>query len=227
MELTNLWYGYPTIAIDRLGNGNSSHPDPITTVQMSLQVATIHKIITELRQGTIKGPSKNRSFKKVIFTAHSYGSICGNAIASEYPKDVDAFVLTGYTGDFEGAPGPFSVGIPQPAATAMPARYAGYALGYLVQTLLTGRNFSLHTTPRYGDFDRAVAEYDFDNEGTISVGELATLVIRSQFHPQVHLANNAKVLRPGPSRRIHRTCLRRDRPARPRGVQHTRKPALR
>ena len=25
--------GYPTLAIDRLGNGDSSHPDPLLTVQ--------------------------------------------------------------------------------------------------------------------------------------------------------------------------------------------------
>lgn len=31
--------GYPTLAIDRLGNGNSSHPNGITEVQCPAQAA--------------------------------------------------------------------------------------------------------------------------------------------------------------------------------------------
>jgi hypothetical protein len=56
--------GYPTIALDNLGSGNSSHPDPIVVVQMSLQVEIIHQIITKLRAGEVGGPLLGKSFDK-------------------------------------------------------------------------------------------------------------------------------------------------------------------
>jgi hypothetical protein len=42
---------------------------------------------------------------------HSYGSICGNAIATHHPEDIDAFIYTGYSGDFIGGLGPLSAGV--------------------------------------------------------------------------------------------------------------------
>lgn len=63
--------GYATIAIDNLGSGNSSHPDPIAVVQMGLQTAIAHEIITMIRAGTVPGPIQGKKFSKVIVSSHS------------------------------------------------------------------------------------------------------------------------------------------------------------
>lgn len=62
--------GYPTLAIDRLGNGQSSHPDPIATVQIPAQAATIHELVTLARAG---GGPFPRCFESFIFVGSSMG----------------------------------------------------------------------------------------------------------------------------------------------------------
>nr|POF13032.1 hypothetical protein CFP56_10180 [Quercus suber] len=166
--------GYPTIAIDNLGSGNSSHPDPIAVVQMGLQTEIANVIITMLRSGQVGGPVAGKKFTKVIYVGHSYGSIQGNAIAATYPDAVDTFVLTGYTGDFIAGLVPLSAGLALPAQAVMP-RFASLPVGYLAQSYEPGRVYGLYTVDGVGGFDPAVAQYDFDNEGTVALGELATL----------------------------------------------------
>lgn len=68
--MTPLQNGYATIALDNLGSGNSSHPDPIAVVQMGLQTAIAHEIITMIRAGTVEGPMKGKKFSKVIVSSH-------------------------------------------------------------------------------------------------------------------------------------------------------------
>lgn len=41
--------GYPTLSIDRLGCGNSSHPDPTFAVQIPTQIEAYHQVIQALR----------------------------------------------------------------------------------------------------------------------------------------------------------------------------------
>lgn len=44
--------GYPTLAIDRIGVGNSTHPDPILQQQVNLEEAVSHQLVTMLKAGT-------------------------------------------------------------------------------------------------------------------------------------------------------------------------------
>lgn len=176
-------YGYPTLSVDNLGSGNSSHPDPLAVVQMSLQVEIIHQIIGGLRTGELLGPLRNKYFQNIIYVGHSYGSICGNALAATYPFDASALVLTGYSGEFINGLGPLAAGIAAPAQTVMP-RFANLKPGYLAQSVESGRVAGLYTSlsPGIGGYDPAVAQADFDNEGTVAVGELATLVSGAFWH---------------------------------------------
>lgn len=141
---------------------------------MSLQAEIAHKIITGLRAGTIQGPVAGKKFTKVIYVGHSYGSIQGNAIAATYPSDVNAFVLTGYTGRFVEGLVPLAAGVAEPAQIVMP-RFASLPVGYLAQSVEQGRVYGLYTVDGVGGFDPKIAQYDFDNEGTVALGELATL----------------------------------------------------
>jgi len=84
--------GYPTFAIDRLGSGNSSHPDPIFVVQCPAQVEITHQIIRLARTGVSPFPHK---FSKVIVAGHSLGSVIVHSFAVKYLDDADTIILTG------------------------------------------------------------------------------------------------------------------------------------
>lgn len=162
--------------MDNLGNGDSEHPDPIMVTQQPIQVETIHQVLLKLRAGTIGGPVGTKKFSKIIYAGHSYGSICGNGIATHHPTDVDAFILTGYSARFDLGAGPLAAGIPIPAKLVSP-RFAALDPGYLAQSLESGRKFGLYTNPNsLGGFAPGAPVVDFDNEGTGSIGELATLL---------------------------------------------------
>lgn len=44
--------GYPTLAIDRIGVGNSTHPDPVFQTQVPLEEAVSHQLVMMLKAGT-------------------------------------------------------------------------------------------------------------------------------------------------------------------------------
>ena len=44
--------GYPTLAIDRIGVGNSTHPDPVLQQQIPLEEAVSHELVMMLKAGT-------------------------------------------------------------------------------------------------------------------------------------------------------------------------------
>jgi len=51
--------GYPTLAIDRAGVGNSTHPDPILQTQVNLETAISHQLVLGLKAGTtVPGTSR-------------------------------------------------------------------------------------------------------------------------------------------------------------------------
>ena len=56
-------YKYCTLAIDRLGVGNSSHGEPLNEIQAFLEVAALAKLTVMLREGSF--PGINRSFTRV------------------------------------------------------------------------------------------------------------------------------------------------------------------
>lgn len=92
--------GFATLAIDRLGLGNSSHGDPFNEIQSQAEVESLNAITLKLRRGEIPGISQ--SFKKVVHVGHSYGSVQSYWFSSLYPNNTDGLVLTGWSarGDF-------------------------------------------------------------------------------------------------------------------------------
>jgi pimeloyl-ACP methyl ester carboxylesterase len=73
--------GYPTLAIDRLGHGDSpARPDPVSIIQFALETEIIHQLLSKLRASEL-----GRSFSKIVYVGHSYGSLLGNSIARIYP----------------------------------------------------------------------------------------------------------------------------------------------
>lgn len=168
-------HNFQILAVDNLGSGESDHPDPILVTQQTLQVEVIHQILLKLRAGTIGAPV-TQSYNKLIYVAHSYGSICGNGIATHHPTDIDAFIFTGYTAEFATGAGPLAAGLLAPA-DVVTSRYSTLQPGYLAMSLETGREYGLYTNPKsLGGFDPGMPAYDFDYEGTGAIGEIATLL---------------------------------------------------
>lgn len=136
----------------------------------------INAILQKLRQGKVGGPVANKKWSKIIYAGHSYGSICGNGVATHHPKSVDAFILTGYTAQFALGAGPLAAGLPIPAKLVHP-RFASLQLGYLADSSAKGRASGLYTAPNsLGGFDAGLINYDQKFEGTGAIGELATLL---------------------------------------------------
>jgi pimeloyl-ACP methyl ester carboxylesterase len=89
--------GYSTLAIDRLGIGNSSHADPINVIQARAEIEALNSITTMLRAGTV--PGLHATFDKVIHVGHSFGSVQSYWFSALYPNNTDGLVLTGYSAD--------------------------------------------------------------------------------------------------------------------------------
>ncbi|KAL8702627.1 MAG: hypothetical protein Q9201_004205 [Fulgogasparrea decipioides] len=120
--------GYATFAYDRLGVGQSDHPDPIQDVQAFLEVEILHGLAQLFRTKTIGG----YGFTKIVGVGHSFGSIVQVGVNSKYPKDFDGVVLTGFTNTLANLPYTILANSPSIAALNQPSRFGKLPNGYLV-----------------------------------------------------------------------------------------------
>ena len=162
--------GYSTLSIDNLGNGLSEHPDPML-VQFPLQLAILHAVILSLKSGSL--PSIP-SFKNVIFTTHSYGSIIGHAMATLFPDNAaDAYVLTATSNNLTGINNAIGVFQLKTAALVDPTKYGDLNRGYFT-TSAEGLRDSVYGLP--DTFSPDLLLYDQENGShTIALGELASI----------------------------------------------------
>ncbi|KAF2641750.1 alpha/beta-hydrolase [Massarina eburnea CBS 473.64] len=171
---TAIAQGYSTLAIDRFGIGNSSHGDPINTVQAQAEVEALNAVTTKLRNGEIPGVSSR--FNKVIHVGHSFGSVQSVWLSALYPNNTDGLVLTGYSPDGSFLPitlaawnlhsarlnQPLRLGDQRPAGIFN--RFAQYASG---PALINGISSVLHV------FGITLTSQDTWNEvATTEVGDL-------------------------------------------------------
>lgn len=78
--------GYATLAIDRLGDGASTHPLG-ADLTWDNAASTVHQVVSALRDGRL-----GTAFSKVILVGHSYGSVASYLEAGRY-HDVDAMIV--------------------------------------------------------------------------------------------------------------------------------------
>lgn len=164
--------GYPTFAIDRIGNGLSSRPDPLVTLQIPYEVRATHTLIGKIRAGTTK--ALPRSFGTIIYAGHSYGSVLGDNLANNYPDDVDAFVLTGFSDTLLPSLPGVALVTPVPAAIFDPQRFGTLPIGYVVSSSKINRQNTFYFGP---DTQYAVAttDNDFATQDTVGVGQFLTV----------------------------------------------------
>lgn len=171
-------HGYPTLAIDRLGDGLSSHPNPNTTVQLPAHAAIINQLATQIMSGVLQ-----RKFEEVVFVGHSQGSVIGQLVATRYPNTFTRIILTGWAQvNYRMLATNPSYGVTSgPAREIDPARFSSLPYGYLTTAnktydgLMTYYRYGTPSAPLY--FDYSFSEAVFPHRQTLTTGELYTLVL--------------------------------------------------
>ncbi len=171
--------GMSSFNFDRLGSGQSSHPQS-DAVTLDSNAFIIHQIVQGLRDGTIGG----HRFQKVVLVGHSFGSVISIAEAARY-HDVDGVVLTSLLHRFD--PTPFQV---YPAA--QDPRFAGAGLdpGYLTTIPGTrGQVFYYQPTadPRVIQLDESTKETLTGAEFNTVIGEVISGVLARQINVPILL----------------------------------------
>jgi pimeloyl-ACP methyl ester carboxylesterase len=88
--------GYVTLNIDRIGSGESSHPDP-DGLNLHTAAFTVHQVVTALRSGALRVPNYGRiRNNRIMLVGHSLGSFISTIETSTY-HDVDAVILSAYS----------------------------------------------------------------------------------------------------------------------------------
>lgn len=137
--------GYVTFSYDRLGTGASDHPDPIQVVQSALQVEIAHQLIQSLRSGAVGGAQ----FQNVVGIGHSYGAIQTVGLAAQYPKDLDAIILQGFTVNGANIPATIAAFNPTIAAQNSPLRFGLLPSGYQVVNSAVGDQTAFYRQPNF------------------------------------------------------------------------------
>ncbi len=157
--------GCTTFFYDRLGLGRSQRPDPIQEVQTPLHLSIAHALVQLLRSGGVAG----QNFTKIVGVGHSYGSAQLGGIATFWPSDFDALVLTGATADAIGLQYDNAATNAAIASEAFPSRFAGVSNGYYICPTSEGLQYLFLRFPTFAPKLRDLA---FEMGQTQSVGEL-------------------------------------------------------
>lgn len=155
--------GQITLSYDRLGIGNSSHPDPVNVLQDSLHISVLHKFNMMLRAGKLS----NQKFSKLIGVGHSFGSAVTYSVAREFPSDFDALVLTGYSTNMTNDDQFTSSNAILSAPRSFPDRFGHLPAGYLVPTSKYGVQYAFFYYPNFAPdvFERAYATVETQSLG--------------------------------------------------------------
>jgi len=175
--------GYATAAIDRLGNGDSSHPLS-NFVDITSNSTALHNVVHALRNGGVEGPDGSRfTFDKVVLVGHSYGSYTSMIEAHRF-TDVDAVILTGFTHRVNNRT-PFVIESSVYPAETDP-QFAGTGLdpGYVTPQPDTHRKLfydpSTAVDPRIIDRDAAT-------KGTVSQSEIDNYFLVQSVHLNINV----------------------------------------
>ncbi|WP_460402430.1 alpha/beta hydrolase [Actinophytocola sediminis] len=170
--------GYATLAIDRLGTGQSSTP-PSVLLTVLTQAAAVHQVVQALRAG-----ERSPRFDRVLIGGHSLGSAIAIVVAANY-RDVDGVLVTamGHRLNVLGLVPIFATFIP----AALDPAFAGRTPdpGYL--TTSPGTRFSsLH---RPGPYDPAVEAADESTKDVVAAGELVDGALLGTVLPYTRLVD--------------------------------------
>lgn len=179
--------GMATLAYDRLGIGNSSHPDAVNVVQSFLEISILHSLNKKLRAGALS----NTKYTNIIGVGHSFGSLIMSAVAKSFPADFNAVVLTGYSINTTNSD-QFTSSLNYLRANVLP-RFADLPDGYVTPRSLYGMQYSFFAYPNFNPLVLAKA---FLTAQTQTLGEQFTpsafAGVATNFTGPVFIANGQK-----------------------------------
>lgn len=161
-------HGYATLAIDLVGNGNSTFPDGVVEAQTQMYVTTTHQVIKQLRETDIAG---GRRWDKIVFVGFSIGAITANSLAAQYPDDADATILHGISWDISWLYPAFLAGLQASAQLIDPEKWGHIAPMYQTQSTREGRKAACFA----GSYDEEIVEHDWLTRDFDSLGAAITL----------------------------------------------------
>lgn len=162
-------YGYSTLAIDRLGVGQSTKfQDPINEGQLWLEVAALRSITLALRSGNLEGCGQ---YQKIVHVGHSFGSSQTYALTAADPSISDGIILTGFSqnGSFASQ---FILGSNLIIANTISALSA-FPTGYLAPNSVVGAQIDFFAPD---SFDPNVLQTAYATGQPVTPGEILTLV---------------------------------------------------
>ncbi|GJC91444.1 ctr copper transporter family protein [Colletotrichum higginsianum] len=164
-------YGYATLAFDRLGVGASSHGDPMSEIQQTLELAALKALTERLRASTVPGLEYKR-FKKIVHVGHSFGAIqtYGLTVNDSGCSLSDGIVLTGFTQNATFLPY-FVLGGGFVQANSLPS-LSHYAPGYVAPASVSGGQVNFFAP---GAFDPEILRAAYQGGQPAALGELLTI----------------------------------------------------
>ncbi|BFZ57360.1 hypothetical protein PYCC9005_004412 [Savitreella phatthalungensis] len=166
--------GYPVLAIDRLGCGNSSFPDGRNQVQTATHIEVVRSVVQAASNGSLVG--QTRSYNRTVLVGHSYGSIISNGFVNRYPSLVSGIVLTGFSANATWVPQTFAGFNPKIAAQNQPSRFntstRRLPSSYLVWSDIYNNQLDFF---HYPYFQQDVLQLAESRKQPVTMGELVTL----------------------------------------------------
>ncbi|KAK1565996.1 uncharacterized protein LY79DRAFT_595156 [Colletotrichum navitas] len=170
--------GYSILTYDRLGVGQSDHPDAYNVVQAPLELEILRQLTLMARNGSLYAlaehaapPSKTFQNHKVVHIGHSFGSVLTSAFIATYVNLTDGAIITGYVyGQYLGSTGSVTFAV-EYAATGDPPfnRPSGYVVAQKVgiQAIFFGGDPKTAYTP-------ALLDYGVSLKQPVPIGEFAS-----------------------------------------------------
>jgi len=148
--------GYSIFTYDRLGTGQSDHPDAYRVVQAQYELEILRELTTMARSGAFGAQPK-----KIVHVGHSFGSILTSAFIATYPDLSDGAIITGYVlNQYLGSVGRSSWSV---------QHAAGWPSGYV-----TMQKNGIHSTFFGGDFTPDLLDHGDALKSPTAVAELTT-----------------------------------------------------
>ncbi|KAL9043657.1 MAG: hypothetical protein Q9214_003164, partial [Letrouitia sp. 1 TL-2023] len=181
--------GYPTLAIDRAGVGNSTHPDPIVELQVDLEEAISHTLVNQLRAARPYQADTRRTQDELKTNVHQ-NHLCRPLLRvgsrqrpDHYPlqkhRRIYLYPLRHLHHPCRRIASTQTVLVPAPTYTR---RFSGLPIGYFATSSKIGRRYCLWGD--LGSYNEAVFLRDFDNEDAVGLGELLSIAGGLKSAPQ-------------------------------------------
>jgi len=174
--------GYSIFTYDRLGVGQSGHPDAYSVVQAPLELEILRQLTLMAYNGTLYDfamkakPSKPGFINltkphKIVHVGHSFGSFLTSAFIAKYGNLTDGAIITGFLlSEFLAQTGSTTFAVEYAATSSPPYdRTSGYVVSTKagIQNVFFGGNLLTAFTPEMLDYGNSIKQ-------PVPIGEFAS-----------------------------------------------------